>query len=75
MIRSLIGVEIPLFPEICDQEIEKRIEQEEAANLALTCFVAGKISLSDYLDILEMCEVEMDDFISNAENNLIILGA
>lgn len=74
MIEQLIGVEIPLFPELEDDEIAKRIEQEEAANLAMNCFLNGKISFQDYLDILELCEVEMDSYCDNLDSNLIMLG-
>lgn len=74
MLQNLIGVEIPLFPELEGSEIEKRIEQEEAASLAMDCFIHGKISLEDYLDILELCEVDMDAYSENINSNLIILG-
>jgi hypothetical protein len=74
MIQNLIGVEIPLFSELEDSEIEKRIEQEEAASLGMDCFIQGKISFEDYLDILELCEVDMDAYSENVNSNLIILG-
>jgi len=74
LLGQIIGVEIPLFPELEDDEISRRIEQEEAATLAMDCFLKGKISVSDYLDILELCEVEMDAYCQNLESNLIIVG-
>jgi hypothetical protein len=75
MIEGVIGVEIPLYPQMTEDEIVLRIEQEEAAHLGLTCFCNGQITLEEYMDILEMCEVEMDGYISNIESNLIVIGA
>ncbi len=75
MLGEIIGIEIPLFPQITDEEIKLRIEQEEAAYLGKIAFIKGKISLEEYLDILEMCEVDIDDFLLTLENNLVIVGA
>ena len=75
MIEGIIGVEIPLYPQMTEDEIKLRLEQEEAAHLGLTCFSKGHINLEEYMDILEMCEVDMDAYFSNVESNLIVIGA
>jgi hypothetical protein len=74
MIAGIIGVEIPLYPQMTEDEIKLRLEQEEAAHLGQVAFCKGLITLEEYMDILEMCEVDMDDFVSNLESNLIVIG-
>ncbi|HLO88876.1 MAG TPA: hypothetical protein VK203_28265 [Nostocaceae cyanobacterium] len=74
IITDILGVEIPLHPEMCQDEINTRIEQEEAAYLGKIAFLKGKITLEEYLDILEMCEVDMDDYLLNLEGNLKTVG-
>ncbi|WP_017656229.1 hypothetical protein [Fortiea contorta] len=75
MIESVIGVEIPLYPQMTEDEIALRLEQEEAAHLGLMAFLKGQITFEEYLDILEMCEVDMDDYVPNLESNLMLLEA
>lgn len=74
MISELIGVEIPLYPHLSEDEIALRLEQEEAAYLGKMAFLRGQITLEEYFDILEMCEVDMDSFLVNLENNLSEAG-
>ncbi|MBD2516860.1 hypothetical protein H6G93_17915 [Nostoc sp. FACHB-973] len=74
MIEGIIGVEIPLYPQMTEDEITLRLEQEEAAQLGLTCFLKGQITLEEYMDILEMCEVDMDAYCLNLEQNLSDVG-
>jgi hypothetical protein len=74
MLEDIIGVEIPLYPQITEDEIALRIEQEEAAYLGRKAFLKGQISPDEYFDILEMCEVNMDDFLINLEGNLTESG-
>ncbi|MCC5620196.1 hypothetical protein [Nostoc sp. CHAB 5715] len=74
MIEKVIGVEIPLYPQMTEDEIALRLEQEEAAHLGLTCFCNGQITIEEYMDILEMCEVEMDVYCLNLEQNLSAAG-
>ncbi|MDZ8090239.1 MAG: hypothetical protein RMY16_32515 [Nostoc sp. DedQUE12b] len=74
MIEGIIGVEIPLYPQMTEDEIALRVEQEEAAQLAMTCFCNGSITLEEYMDILEMCEVDMDSYCLNLEQNLNATG-
>jgi hypothetical protein len=74
MIEKVIGVEIPLYPQMTEDEIKLRLEQEEAAQLAMTCFCNGSITPEEYMDILEMCEVDMDSYCLNLEQNLNATG-
>lgn len=73
MIEKIIGVEIPLYPQMTEDEIVLKLEQEEAAQLAMTCFCRS-ITPEEYMDILEMCEVDMDSYFLNLEQNLKATG-
>lgn len=74
MLTEIIGVEIPLFPQMTEDEIQLRLEQEEAAYLGKIAYLTGQITLEEYLDILEMCEVNMDGYLLNLEENLSEVG-
>ncbi|MEH2244596.1 hypothetical protein [Nostoc sp.] len=50
----------------------KLIEQLECAELAQQRFIEGVISFEDYLDILELCEVDIDDYLITVEDNLAV---
>lgn len=67
---DLIGVEIQLHPYMSSDEIQLRIEQEEAAYLGKIAFINGRITIDEYIDILEMCEVDIDDFFIAVEQNI-----
>lgn len=70
MLSEILGVEIPLFPQMSLDEIEIRIEQEECAYLGKIAFLNNQISLEDYFDILELCEVGMDEYLINLESSI-----
>lgn len=74
MLNQLLGVEIPLYSEISEDEIQLRCDQEEAAYLGKMDYLKGQITLEDYFDILELCEVDMDGFLLNLEENLTEAG-
>ena len=67
---DLIGVEIQLHSCMPSDEIQLRIEQEEAACLGKIAFINGRITIDDYIDILEMCEVDIDDYFIAVEQNI-----
>ncbi|WP_017314923.1 hypothetical protein [Mastigocladopsis repens] len=50
------------------------IQKQEVANLALEKFILGQISFQDYIDILETCEMNIDDYLITVEQNLITCG-
>ena len=70
MIEKLLGIEISLAPNMEPDEIEQLVEAEEACYLARQCFIQGKISLEDLMDIYEMTGVSIDDFLKISEENL-----
>lgn len=45
----------------------------ETTALALNQFIAGRINFSDYVDILETCGVDIDQFLIAATDNLALV--
>ncbi|MBW4556412.1 MAG: hypothetical protein KME59_10810 [Trichormus sp. ATA11-4-KO1] len=74
MIAQLLGTEIITTQGMSHDEALHLIQQPECADLALTRFLEGAISFSDYCDILELCEVGMDGYLTNLEENLTAVG-
>jgi hypothetical protein len=74
MLGQVIGVEIPLFPEMETDEMQLRLDQEEAACLGKIAYLKNKITFEEYLDILKMCEVDIDGYLLNLEGNLSEIG-
>lgn len=54
-------------------EINYLIKREEVASLALQRLLALEISWSDYLDLLEACNVDVDEYLDDIEHNCQII--
>ncbi|WP_414622051.1 hypothetical protein [Calothrix sp. CCY 0018] len=63
-----VGIYIPTRKLSCD-EINYLIKQEEVSSLALERFLSAEISWNDYLDILEVCNVDIDDYLETSDQN------
>lgn len=74
MLDSLLTIEIYLPHQITEDEASYLIKQAECTELALSKFVAGDISFQDYIDILELCDVNIDDYLLIVEDNLEVVG-
>ena len=72
---ELISLDIPIVPGMSKEEINLRIEQEQACSLATKDFIKGEISFDDLLDIFEFCEVDIDNYLDITTNNLIVVKA
>ena len=70
MLKNYLSTQIETPHIICQDEAAYLIKQLETAQLALTQFVKGLISFTDYCDILQLCDVNVDDFLINVEQNL-----
>lgn len=55
---------------LSDEELEDMWKRYDAAQKALDLFIQGKISFSDYLDVAEEAEIEIDDYLEDIEFNL-----
>jgi len=74
MLQQYLSTQIITPHSICENEAAYLIKQLEAAQLALTRFIEGAINFSDYCDILQLCDVNVDDFLINVEQNLAVDG-
>ena len=70
----MLGLQIIVAPSLEEEEIKILIKQMECAELAQTKFITGELSLSDYCDILQLCEINVDDYLITVEDNLSSLG-
>jgi hypothetical protein len=74
MLQEILNLQIVVSPGIEKAESVHLIKQLECAELALNAFVKGFLSLSDYCDILQLCEVNVDDYLLQVEDNLSLVG-
>lgn len=74
MLQSLlnVGIFIPTRP-LSQDEINHLILKEEVANLGLKRFLKGQISFNDYLDVLEVCNVDVDDYLQTVDENCALV--
>ncbi|WP_138500898.1 hypothetical protein [Nostoc sp. PA-18-2419] len=70
MLEDILQLRIVTTEGMSESESLKLIEQLECAELAQKRFIEGSISFEDYLDILELCEVDIDDYLEIVEENL-----
>ncbi|NJN13890.1 MAG: hypothetical protein HC836_34530 [Richelia sp. RM2_1_2] len=74
MLTEILNLQIIVTPDIEKTESAYLIKQLECAELALNAFVKGDLSLSDYCDILLLCDVNVDDYLLQVEDNLSAIG-
>ncbi len=70
MIDDILGLELITAPSLCREEINYLIKQMECAELAKSAFICGELSLSDYCDILHLCNINVDQYLLIVEENL-----
>ncbi|MFN6485439.1 MULTISPECIES: hypothetical protein [unclassified Nostoc] len=74
MIQQFLETQIVTTEGMSHDQALHLIKQMECADLALARFLKGEISFSDYCDILELCEVNIDSYLINVEENLATVG-
>ena len=74
MLSDILELKIITTEKMSESESLKLIEQLECAELAQKRFVDGFISFEDYLDILNLCEVDIDDYLISVQDNLTAVG-
>ena len=74
MLQQYLSTQVVTSHAVCEHEAAYLIKQLEIAQLALTQFLEGSINFSDYCDILQLCDVNVDDFLINVEQNLSVDG-
>ena len=73
-IDDVIGVHIITVPNMSDDEINDLIKREEVVSLAKEKFTKGEITFQDFLDCLEVAEVNIDEFLGIANSNAHAMG-
>jgi hypothetical protein len=73
-LSALIQPEIRLVSPVCFAEATHLIKQLECAELAIDRFLTCSISFRDLLDILELCEVDIDEYLFTLDSNLREVG-
>ena len=74
ILAELVRCEILLVGNLSSDEISDLIKREEITSLANSRFASGEISFQDYLDCLEVAQVDIDDFLITANDNSQLLG-
>jgi len=74
VIRNLLSTEILIVEKISNEEARQLEKKLELSELALQKFLSSQINLSDYLETLEMCQIDIDDYLLTIENNLSLVG-
>jgi hypothetical protein len=74
MINEVLNLQIITTPGMTIEESEHLIKQLECAELAKTAFIRGELSLEDYCDILQLCGVNVDEYLFQIESNLHLAG-
>jgi hypothetical protein len=74
MLISLIHPQINLIQPLSLQEADYLCKKLEVAQIATDKFVAGEISFKDFLECLELAEMDIDDYLFTVEENLLEAG-
>lgn len=74
MINEILNLQVITAPGTTIQESKHLIKQLECAELAKTAFIRGELSFQDYCDILQLCGVNVDEYLLQIEANLNLAG-
>lgn len=68
-VAELLSTVIAVTGNPSSDEIADLIKREEVASLANERLAKGEISFQDYLDCLEVAEINIDQFLLTADSN------
>lgn len=74
MIETILQPEIILMRPICNQEATHLIKQLSVAEMATDKFIKAEISFNDFLELMELAEVDIDEYLTVVEGNLLEVG-
>lgn len=74
MIEKLLSTEIVIVQKISNEKARQLEKQLQLSELALKKFLSADITFSEFLEIMEMCEIDIDDYLNTIENNLSAIG-
>ncbi|MEH1810885.1 MAG: hypothetical protein V7K26_00090 [Nostoc sp.] len=72
--QRLLSTQIVIVGKISNEEARHLEDKLQVSELALQRFIANQISFADYLDIMELCDIDIDDYLINVERNISTLG-
>lgn len=67
-----VGIFVPSRP-LHSDEINFLLKAEETATLALERFLAQEITLQDYADILDVCGIDIDEYLQTVDDNCALI--
>lgn len=68
-----IGISSDGIPDHNHSDIAGLVELYDLANQARNAFLSGQISFDDYIMLLEIADIEIDDYLQTVEQNLTTL--
>ncbi|MFM5962611.1 MAG: hypothetical protein ACKOQ2_36595 [Dolichospermum sp.] len=74
MIEKILQTEILVVSGISPSEIDHLLEKYEDCNNALDSLIKGIMTLDDYIDFLLMAGIDVDDFLTEADKDCILMG-
>lgn len=74
MLSEILEPQISLFQPICREEADDLCKQLEVAQLATDRFIKGEVSYSDFLELMELAGVDIDNYALTVESNLSEIG-
>lgn len=74
MIEKILETEIIVIQGISPEEIDDLIKKHQMLHDAKISLIKGEISINDYIDFLALAEVDIDEFLDEANNDAILMG-
>ena len=73
-VRTLLEPQLVCLPDYNEADIQALLLQLDTCSKALKQLLDGKITLADYLDILEFFGMDMEDYATVTDSNLVLFG-
>lgn len=74
MIEAILQPEIFLVNQVCSEEAAHLIKQLEVAKLATDKFIKAEINFDDFLELMKLSGVNIDEYLLVVEENLLSIG-
>lgn len=74
MIEKILQTEIIVIQGISPEEIDDLIKKHEACHDAKISLIKGNISWDDYIDLIGLAGIDIDEFLDEANNDAILMG-
>lgn len=74
MIEKIFETEIIVLQGISPEEIDDLIKKHEACHDAKISLMKGNISWDDYIDLIGLAGIDIDEFLDEANNDAILMG-